>query len=206
MACLREIVIEGPTSAPVTELIDLNSKLTDGFIDAGPSAEGSSDRHFATGHLLGNLKGRTISSGFVTVLAQGVQFVLNLVSIMVLARLLTPQDFGLIAMVTAITGFLRIFNDAGLSTATVQREGINHAQVSNLFWTNVALGGTITLLLAVLSPAIAWFYRDPRLFGVTPALCITFLLTSSAVQHLALLKRQMRFKMVAAIQLSSAAA
>jgi PST family polysaccharide transporter len=138
--------------------------------------------------------------------AQGTQFVLNLASTMVLARLLTPQDFGLVAMVATIMGFLRIFNDAGLSTATVQREGITHAQVSNLFWTNVALGGFVSVVLAVSAPAVAWFYREPRLVGVTLALCITFLLTASTVQHLALLTRQMRFKMIAVIQVGSVAA
>ena len=122
---------------------------------------------------------------------------------MVLARLLTPQDFGLVAMVLTVTGFLKVFNDAGLSTATIQREGITHAQVSNLFWTNIALGGGISLLVAALSPAIAWFYREPRLAAITLAICGTFLLTSSAVQHLALLKRQMRFQVVAAIEISS---
>src|SRR5262249_42621613 len=136
--------------------------------------------------------------------AQATQFVLMLTSTMILARLLTPQDFGLVAMVTTITGFLRIFNDAGLSTATVQRERITHAQVSNLFWTNVALGGSISLILAILSPVIAWFYREPRLVGLTLVLCMTFVLTSSSVQHLAILKRQMRFKIVALIQVSAA--
>jgi O-antigen/teichoic acid export membrane protein len=163
----------------------------------------TNDQHFATDHLLDNLKGRTISSGFVTILAQGIQFVFNLVSIMVLARLLTPQDFGLVAMATTINGFLRIFNDAGLSTATVQREGITHAQVSNLFWTNVALGGTVTLILAGSAPAVAWFYREPRVVSITLVLSVTFLLTSSTVQHLAILKRQMRFKAIAFIQVSS---
>ncbi len=162
-------------------------------------------QHFATEHLLANLKGRTISSGFVTVFAQGIQIALNLVSVMVLARLLAPQDFGLVAMVTTITGFLRVFNDAGLSTATVQREGITHAQVSNLFWTNVALGGLASLILAASAPAIAWFYREPRLVSITLALCITFLLTSSAVQHLAVLKRQMHFRTIAFIQVCSMA-
>jgi O-antigen/teichoic acid export membrane protein len=163
------------------------------------------ERHFATDHLLTNLKGRTVTSGLITGVAQIVQFVLNLGSIMILARLLIPQDFGLVAMVTTITGFLRIFNDAGLSTATVQREGITHAQVSNLFWTNVGLGGLISLILAVSAPGVAWFYREPRLVGVTLALCITFLLTSSTVQHLALLYRQMRFRTIALIQVSSLA-
>jgi O-antigen/teichoic acid export membrane protein len=170
------------------------------------SADDLNARYLATEHLLANLKERTISSGFITILAQGFQAVLNLASIMVLARLLTPQDFGLVAMATTLNGFLRIFNDAGLSTATVQREGITHAQVSNLFWTNVALGGLASLVLAVSAPAIAWFYREPRLVNVTLALCVTFLLTSSAVQHWAILKRQMHFKMIAIVQISSATA
>jgi O-antigen/teichoic acid export membrane protein len=183
------------SSVPVTSLAGNNFAPDSDF-----------GRHFATDHLLTNLKGRTVSSGFVTGGAQLAQFGLNLVSIAILARLLTPGDFGLVAMVTTIMGFLRIFNDAGLSTATVQREGITHAQVSNLFWTNVALGGLVSVALAACAPAVAWFYREPRLVGVTLALAITFLLTSSAVQHLALLKRQMHFKRMAVIQVSSMAA
>jgi len=162
--------------------------------------------HFATDHLLADLKERAISSGVVTMVAQGAQFALTLVATMVLARLLTPQDFGLVAMVTTVIGFFRIFNDAGLSTATVQREGITHAQVSNLFWTNVTLGVTISLILAISAPGIAWFYQEPRLISITLALCITFLFTTSTVQHMALLKRQMRFKAIALIQVSSMAA
>jgi O-antigen/teichoic acid export membrane protein len=164
---------------------------------------GASQQHFATDHLLTNLRQRTISSGLITAAAQGAQFFLNLAYIMVLARLLVPQDFGLVAMVTAVMGFLRIFQDAGLSTATVQRQEITHAQVSNLFWVNVAVGGLITLFVAALAPAVAWFYREPRLVGITLVLSITFLLASSAVQHIALLNRQMRFKVIAVIDVVS---
>ena len=179
---------------------------------AGPTGDGSkartsphaANRHFATGHLLTGLKGRTISSGIVTLLAQGVLFGLNLASIMVLARLLAPQDFGLVAMVATVMGFMRIFNDAGLSTATVQRENITHAQVSNLFWANVTLGGLASLILALSAPLVAWFYREPRLVGITLVLCLSFLLGGASVQHLALLKRQMQFKLIAVIQISAA--
>jgi PST family polysaccharide transporter len=135
--------------------------------------------------------------------AQATQFFLILAYTMVLARLLVPREFGLVAMVTTIMGFLRIFQDAGLSTATVQRQEITHAQVSNLFWVNIAVGGVITLLVAALAPAIAWFYREPRLVGITLVLSITFLLASSAVQHIALLNRQMRFKAIAVIDIAS---
>src|SRR5207253_6551164 len=159
--------------------------------------------HYNTDHLLPNLRQRTISSGLVTAAAQAAQFFLNLVYVMVLARLLVPQEFGLVAMVTTVTGFLRIFQDAGLSMATVQRQEITHAQVSNLFWVNVAVGGVTTLLVAASAPAVAWFYREPRLVGITLVLSITFVLASSAVQHIALLNRQMRFKVIAVIDIVS---
>jgi O-antigen/teichoic acid export membrane protein len=168
-----------------------------------PPAANASERHFATDHLLTNLRQRTISSGFVTAAAQGALFFLNLVYIMVLARLLVPQEFGLVAMVTTVMGFFRVFQDAGLSIATVQRQEITHAQVSNLFWVNVTLGGVTTVLVAASAPAIAWFYREPRLIGITLGLSVTFVLASSTVQHIALLNRQMRFKVIAIIDIVS---
>ena len=170
---------------------------------ATSAAASAAAEHFATDHLLTNLRQRTISSGLITALAQGAQFFLNLAYIMVLARLLVPQDFGMVAMVTTVMGFLRIFQDAGLSTATVQRQEITHAQVSNLFWVNVMLGSMITVLVAASAPAIAWFYREPRLVSLTLVLSITFLLASSAVQHIALLNRQMRFGVIAVIEVVS---
>jgi len=114
------------------------------------------EKHLCTDHLLGDLKGRTISGAFITTASQGTQFLLNLAFIMVLARLLTPKDFGLYAMVTTVTGFLWMFQDAGLSTATVQRQQITHAQVSNLYWVNIGVGGVTTLLVAALSPGRGW--------------------------------------------------
>jgi O-antigen/teichoic acid export membrane protein len=161
------------------------------------------EAHLSTDHLLIDLKARTISGAFVTIVAQGAQFVLSLGSIMILARLLTPKDFGLFAMVTTLIGYLRVFKDAGLSTATVQREGITNAQVSNLFWINVGISGAATLLLAASSPVVAWFYRDPRLVGITLILSSTLLLNGVIVQHTALLNRQMRFRAIAVIQISS---
>src|SRR5438552_4081282 len=116
---------------------DQPSQLTTHAPEDSLSTHTAERGHFATDHLLSGLERRTLSSGFVTTAAQAIQFALMLGSTMILARLLTPQDFGLVAMVTTIIGFFRIFNEAGLSTATVQREGITHAQVSNLFWTNI---------------------------------------------------------------------
>src|SRR6059058_470482 len=159
--------------------------------------------HFKTDHLLTNLKGHTISSGAVTVSAQGAKFLLNMASTMILARLLMPRDFGLVAMVMTVANFLRVFKDAGLSIATVQRERITHAQVSNLFWINVAVSIVSSLVVAAMAPVLAWFYRDSRLVGITLLLSTTYLLSGSTVQHQALLKRQMRFKAMAVIEVSA---
>jgi O-antigen/teichoic acid export membrane protein len=182
-------------------------------VSTGPGAASSTDaneddryqEHFKTDHLLTNLKGHTISSGAVTMSAQGAKFLLSLISTMILARLLTPRDFGLVAMVTTVTGFLRVFKDAGLSIATVQRERITHAQVSNLFWINIAVSTLSTLVVAVAAPVIAWFYHNPRLLTITLFLSLTFLISGSTVQHQALLKRQMRFKALALIEVTSMA-
>src|SRR5882762_1587034 len=142
--------------------------------DRSGKATDPNEKHLCTDHLLGDLKGRTISGAFITTASQGTQFLLNLAFIMVLARLLAPKDFGLYAMVTTVMGFLWMFQDAGLSTATVQRQEITQAQVSNLFWVNVGLGGVTTLVVAALAPVVAWFYREPRLVGVTLVLSGTF--------------------------------
>jgi PST family polysaccharide transporter len=132
--------------------------------------------------------------------AQAAKFALSLASTVILARLLSPRDFGLVAMVTTVTGFLLVFKDAGLSIATVQREGITHAQVSNLFWINIGISFLSSLVVAASAPLIAAFYHDDRLVRITLFLSTTFLLSGSTIQHQALLKRQMRFKAIALIE------
>ena len=144
-------------------------------------------------HLKSDLEGRSVRGGAVTLASQGAQFVLQSVSTVVLARLLTPADFGLVAMVTAITGLGQAFADFGLSEATIQREKINHGQVSTLFWINVAIGLALMLCTVGLAPVLAWFYREPRLKDIAFVLSLTFLVGGLRVQHDALLKRQMRF-------------
>jgi PST family polysaccharide transporter len=108
-------------------------------------------------------------------------------------------------MAMTVAGFLRTFREAGLSRATIQREGITDAQVSNLFWLNFGISGAIGLLLAGASPLIAWFYREPRLVMVMVLIAATFPLSGLAVQHTALLMRKMRFKALAMIQVGSLA-
>ena len=158
---------------------------------------------FDTEHLKADLKERSVRGGAVTMTAQVIKFLLQTGSTVVLARLLTPQDYGLIAMVTAITGFVALFKDMGLSMATIQKAEINHSQVSTLFWINVAVSLVLALILAVVAPIISWFYKEPKLTGITLILAGTFVFSGLTVQHQALLRRQMRFSALAAIEIGS---
>jgi len=158
---------------------------------------------FSTAHLHADLKGRSVRGGLLTVTSQGVQFLMQSVSTVVMARLLTPADFGLVAMVTAITMLGQSFADFGLSEATIQHPEIDHDQVSKLFWVNVAIGFSLTSITATLAPVLAWFYREPRLTRITLLLSLTFIIGGLRVQHDALLRRQMRFAALAGRDIAS---
>jgi O-antigen/teichoic acid export membrane protein len=87
-------------------------------------------------------------------------------SMLVLSRLLVPADFGLVGMATVCTGFLELFRDAGLSMATIQRVTITRAQISTLFWINVAVGAALAALCAAMAPRLTTFYHEPGLLWV----------------------------------------
>ena len=118
---------------------------------------------------------------------------------MILARILDPKDFGLVAMVTVLTGVLNLFRDFGLSTATVQRTSVTEDQLSTLFWINVLVGALLTCVALAGAAFIADFYHEPRLRMITIASAGVFLFNALGVQHSALLQRQMRFATLAAI-------
>jgi O-antigen/teichoic acid export membrane protein len=163
----------------------------------------SQAEHLSTDHLLPNIGRRAVSGGFATVAAQGAKFVLTFAAAAILARLLSPKDFGLVGMVLGVAGLVGIFNELGLSTATVQRQYITQQQVSNLFWINVAVSGIVSVASCGLAPLLAKFYHDPRVTWIMVSLSLMFLLTGSTVQHRALLARQMRFPAIAVIDVAS---
>ncbi len=149
------------------------------------------------------LRERSVSGAAMSLVGQGIRFALRMASIYVLARLLTPEDYGLVGMVVAVTGLILLFKDLGLSMATVQRAEVTHEQISTLFWTNVALSSGIMLLTAAVAPLVGWFYREPRVVGITLAVSVGVLLSGLAVQHQAVLRRRMRFTTLAAIDVAS---
>jgi O-antigen/teichoic acid export membrane protein len=142
---------------------------------------------------LADIKRSSVGGAFANVSAQGLKFVIQTATTMILARLLSPQDFGLQGMVVVVTGFLTLFQDAGLSMATIQSPKITHEQTSILFWVNVAFGTVLAILCAVLAPLLVRFYHEPRLYWIAVASGVTFIFNGLTAQHGALLTRSMRF-------------
>jgi O-antigen/teichoic acid export membrane protein len=142
-----------------------------------------------------------VRGGIVSV---GMQFgngALQIIAAVALARLLAPEDFGLVAIITVLTSFAPLLIDFGLGDATAQRSKITQSQVSSLFWLSSGIGLGIAVVVACCSPLIAWIYRDPRLETIALYSATTFVLLGASNQHLALLRRTMRFGTIAKIQI-----
>jgi PST family polysaccharide transporter len=148
-----------------------------------------------------NLKVKTLRGGVAKLSGQAGNFALRLGFLVVLARLLSPRDFGLVAMVTVITGVYGLFTSAGLSSATIQKSAITIQQISTLFWINILVGTALGALCIVTAPVLAQFYHEPRLFWITIAMAAGFLVNAAGVQHSAILQRQLRYVAITAIEL-----
>ncbi|MBN1826677.1 MAG: lipopolysaccharide biosynthesis protein [Candidatus Eisenbacteria bacterium] len=162
----------------------------------------SGSGHFDTSAVRADLRGKSVRSGAAMLAAQGGKAAFGLASAMALARLLTPDDFGRVALVVVSLSFLTIFRDLGLPEATVRFEAIDDEQVSTLFWMNLALALLIFVPAAFLGPFFSRVFRTPGLNGITAALaalCIVYVLS---LHHTAILRRRMRFVVLAGIQVA----
>jgi len=150
-----------------------------------------------------DLREASVQGGAITMAAQALRFFMQMGCTMVMARLLSPRDFGLVAMATSFTGFLATFKDMGLSTATVQSRRITHPQLSSLFWINACIGLLLAALTGAVGPLLAWFYGRPQLIAISLVLGSVFLFNGLTIQGEALLKRRMRFGTLAALDLAA---
>lgn len=158
---------------------------------------------YDTGHLRGDLRKRSVHGGIWTLGLQGILIAIGLTRGAILARLLTPDDYGLQAMVLAIVSLALIFKDLGLSTAIIQEEQITHQQVSNLFWLNATLGFFSMCVVVILGPVMVWFYNEPRMVGISLLLSFAYLFGGLSIQPQALMQRQMRFGGLALVNLAA---
>ena len=171
-------------------------------IDTGPTRPPCTD-YFSAARLRPDLRSKALTGASVTLVAQTCAFAIGTVGTIVLARLLTPHDFGLVTMVLTFSFLLQNFGLNGFIEATIQREEIDHKQVSTLHWINVGINLMLTLIFMASAPLVARFYGEPLLKPIVVVMAIAILFGGAATQHQGLLRRNMEFGKVAGCDIAA---
>lgn len=140
---------------------------------------------------------RGARGGAVVLAGQLVRLIVQLLGTIVLSRLLTPDDFGVVAMVAVFVALGDLLRDFGLVSASLQVKNLTHQQASNLFWVNASLAGLVSALIALSAPLLGLLFDEPRLLEIVPAMAIATLLNGLQAQHQVQLARSMRFRALA---------
>jgi PST family polysaccharide transporter len=130
----------------------------------------------------------------------GRQFILFIVGV-ILARLLSPNEFGLIAQILVITGFAVLFSELGFGAALIQKQDFEQEQVSSVFWVNIIAGVALTIIFILVAPYIAQFYNEPLLTPLTMFISITFAIGSLSIIQSTILTKELNFRKLAYVEI-----
>ncbi|WP_223692407.1 lipopolysaccharide biosynthesis protein [Leifsonia poae] len=186
------------------ELADTDLADTGGGRPTGPARTGPA-RAGRGAPAAPRLGAQAARGAAVTLGAQGGKVLVQIVSVVVLARLLSPHDYGLIAMVVAIIGVGELVRDFGLSSAAIQATTVTRGQRDNLFWVNAAIGLTLSAVVFVGAGLIAAAFGQPDLVPISHALSLTFLINGLGTQYRADLVRRLKFSAVASADITAPA-
>jgi PST family polysaccharide transporter len=158
------------------------------------------DADTAYGMSADGLRQRTVAGLGWSAAQQGLQQVLRFIFLLLLTRLLTPDDFGQVGMVLVFSGLAQMFCDMGLGAALVQRKDLRREHIDAVFWANLAAGALLTALFVVLAGPIASFYRLPELRLLALAISAGFLAAALRVVPYSLALRAMDFRKLALVE------
>lgn len=131
---------------------------------------------------------------------------LSIVMGIVLARLLSPEAYGVIAMVLVFTGFAALLADVGLGSALVQRQDLTTIHFNSVYWTNIGLGCFLAATLFFSSGSIASFYGNENVESIVQVLSLSFVIGAIALVHRQILVKSMKFKYLAIADFTGMAA
>jgi O-antigen/teichoic acid export membrane protein len=150
-----------------------------------------------------SLKIQAIAGIKWTTAASIINSLLQIVQLAILARLLDPTDFGLMALVMVVIGFSQMFIDMGVSNALIYKQKITIEQLSSLYWLNIIIGLLLFILLIVVSPFVSNIYENQKLTSVINLVAITFLIKPWGQQFMVLLQKNMQFNAIAKTDIAS---
>lgn len=163
----------------------------------------NSEKYFAENKPQADHGRASVRSGVAYIAARSINMIVQLGSTVLLARLLNPADYGLVAMVFVVLGFAPLLIDFGTTDATVQKKTITHGDASALFWMKAAIAVTLMAICVGGSGPIASFYGEPELVEITIVSSLTLVLAALSSQHFALMRRAMHFRQIVMIDISS---
>lgn len=152
---------------------------------------------------ISSLTSKTLSGFLWLFSGKGVQAILQIVVLMILARLLSPAEFGIVGAALVVVGFSQIFSELGVGAAIVQRPALNRAHLHAGFTLSLLFSCLTGLVIALSAPLFATLFRMPDLEAVVRLLALIFPITGLSVVGEAMLKREMRFKQLMLIGLAS---
>jgi len=148
-----------------------------------------------------SLKAQAVSGAKWSGLSTGIVTALHFITLALLARLLSPSDFGLMGMIMVVIGFARVFMDMGISNAIVYRQNITKEELSSLYWLNILAGITVFFIISASAPVIVSFYNEPQLNDLVYLAAVIFLITPVGQQFQILLQKELQFKALAKIEI-----
>ena len=152
---------------------------------------------------MSSLKKQAINGMKWTSLSTGIRTVLQIIQLVILARFLNAVDFGLVAIVTVAIGFTQIFMDMGISNAIIHKQNITDIQLSSLYWLSIFSGMALTLIVFLIAPVVSVFYDEKEIIPLLQLLSITFLINSVGNQYRVLFKKELKFIVLAKIEILS---
>jgi len=150
------------------------------------------------------LRNKTVSGVKWSAVSQAGRLGTQLLTTVILARLLAPSDFGLVGMAMVVIGFINIFKDLGTSAAIIQRTKLSDPLLSSIFWINAGFGLLVSLLLFFLAPLGGLLYQEPRVVLVLRVLSVSFFFSGLGILQQALLERFVSFHKLAKLEVFSA--
>jgi len=154
-------------------------------------------------HDIEHLRRQSVGGALSTAVSQGLRFIISVGSQVILARLLEPAQFGLVAMVAPVLGFVTLFSSLGLLQSVVQRPTLTQSQLNSLFWANVFVSLALSVLAAATAPFVAALYHEPRTIPITIALSTSIALSGFSMLQIALMNRRLQFTLLAIIDVAT---
>jgi len=139
-----------------------------------------------------------------TATSQVLTQLVTLATMVILARVLGPSDFGVVGMAALYTGLVMVIGQIGMGAAVIQRKTISDLELDTVFWTGLAVAVVVTVLSVVLAPVSGWFFHSPLVVTVIRVASLAYVIDSLGATQRVLMNKEMEFDRLARTEVGAA--